>query len=236
MRQNSRAAEFLSEHGWLSFTPPDFRDKVLKRIELHKFEKGQTVYRAGDEPGGLWAIVEGGVEIAGASPGAVPHLIHFAVPGFWVGEAPLIYGLRRIVTVTAARPSKLATLSLEKSREILDEDPGAWRWIALLSAMTTDLAIGVVADLLLRDPVKRTAALLMRLSGMRSMAFPAKSPSPINLSQEKIGGLVNLSRNSIIPVLQEFERNGLIEIRYGSVQVLDVKGLAATIAKKPKES
>ena len=107
MRQNSRAAEFLSEHGWLSFTPPEFRDKVLRRVVLHKFGKGQTVYRAGDEPGGLWAIVEGAVEISGASPGAVPHLIHFGVPGFWVGEAPLIYGIRRIVTVTVVRPSKL---------------------------------------------------------------------------------------------------------------------------------
>ena len=235
MRQNSRAAEFLSEHGWLSFTPPEFRDKVLRRVVLHKFNKGQTVYRAGDEPGGLWAIVEGAVEISGASPGAVPHLIHFGVPGFWVGEAPLIYGIRRIVTVTAVRPSKLVTLPLADCRAILEEDPGAWRWIALQSAMTTDLAIGVVADLLLRDPVKRTAALLLRLSGMRSLVFPAKSPSPIYLSQEKVGSLVNLSRNSIIPVLQEFERNGYVKVSYGSIEVLDVAGLMGTIGKEPAE-
>ena len=93
----------------------------------------------------------------------------------------------------------------------------------------------MVADLLLRDPVKRTAALLLRLSGMRSLVFPAKSPSPIYLSQEKVGSLVNLSRNSIIPVLQEFERNGYVKVSYGSIEVLDVAGLMGTIGKEPAE-
>jgi len=236
MKGNARAAEFLAEHGWLSFTPHDFRDKVLQRIQQRKFEKGELVYQVGDAPEGLWAIIEGAVEISGSSPGAVPHLIHFAVPGFWFGEPPLIYGMRRVVTVTASRPSRLVTLPLSDCRAILEADPGAWRWIALLSAMTADLAIGVVADLLLRDPARRTSALLLRLAGMRSMVFPGKSPSPIYLSQEKVGSLVNLSRNSIIPVLQEFERRGFIKVSYGSIEVLDVAGLTATIAMEPAEN
>ncbi len=54
---------------------------------------------------------------------------------------------------------------------MLDADPAAWRWVAVLSLFTADLAGGVVADLLLRDPVKRTAALLLRLGGVRSRMF-----------------------------------------------------------------
>jgi CRP/FNR family cyclic AMP-dependent transcriptional regulator len=232
VKEKSEVQSFLSQHGWLSFTPPEFRAAVLARIEIHDFEKGEAVYRAGDSGGGLWALVEGTVEIESAAFGAGPQLVHFGVPGFWFGEGPLIFGVTRIVSVIAGRPSTLVTLPLADCRAILDADPPAWRWIALHCAMTTDIAVGIVTDLLLRDPVKRTAALLLRLAGVRSHVFRSERPAPIYLSQEKLGQLVNLSRNTIIPVLHEFERAGCIEIGYGSIRVTDIKGLAEMITRE----
>jgi hypothetical protein len=41
---------------------------------------------------------------------------------------------------------------------------------------------------------------------------------------------VNLSRNSIIPILHDFVRLGFIELSYGSIIVIDVKGLSAAIS------
>ena len=229
--KKTEIASFLAATGWLSFTSPEFRAAVLSRIEPRDFEKGAAVYRAGDPPGGLWALVDGAIEIESAAAGAAPHLMHFAVPGFWFGEGPLIFGVNRLVSVNASRPSTLVTLPLADCRAILDADPGAWRWIAMFSAMTTELASGVVADLLLRDPVKRTAALLLRLAGLRSKVFRSERAAPIYLSQEKVGQLVNLSRNSIIPVLHEFERAGLVKISYGEIRIVDTAGLEATLAR-----
>lgn len=231
MKEKSEVDAFLAGQGWLSYTPAEFRSVVLAHIEIHQFQKGEPVYRAGDAPGGPWALVEGALEIEGASPGTTPHLMHLGIPGLWFGEGPLIFGIRRLVSVTTCRPSCLVTLPLDTFHSILEEDPAAWRWIALLSSMTSDLAIGVVADLLLRDPVKRTAALLLRLAGVRSRLFRAAAPSPIYLSQEKLGSLVNLSRNSIIPLLREFEELGRIEISYGAIRIKDAAGLEAEIAR-----
>ena len=232
VKQKSEVDAFLAAHGWLSYTTADFRAAVLARTVLHEFGKGEPVYRAGDPLGGIWALVDGAVEIESGSPDFAPHLMHFGVPGFWFGEGPLVFGVRRLVTVTASRASTLVTLPLGDCHAILEVDPGNWRWIALLCGMTTELAAGVVADLLLRDPVQRTAALLLRLAGVRSKVFPSDSPTPIYLSQEKLAGLVNLSRNSIIPVLREFERSGYIEISYGSIRLTNVRGLGATIAER----
>lgn len=231
MKENISVEAFLSAHGWLSFTSPEFRAAVLARIEMREFDKGEPVYRAGDPPGGLWALVEGAIEIESAPLGIAPHLMHFAVPGIWFGEGPLIAGVTRLVSVNACRPSTLVTLPLPACREILDADPGAWRWVALLSLMTSDLAGGIVADLMLRDPVKRTAALLLRLAGVRSKAFPSARAAPIYLSQEKLGSLVNLSRNSVIPVLHEFAQAGYIEVGYGEIRISDGIGLASVISR-----
>src|SRR5688572_26558415 len=101
VKEKTEVDAFLSRHGWLSFTPPEFRAAVLARIQLHEFEKGESVYRAGDPPGGVWALVEGAVEIESSPLTAAPHLMHFGVPGFWFGEAPLIFGVNRLMSVFA---------------------------------------------------------------------------------------------------------------------------------------
>ena len=221
------ATQLLAQHGWLSFTPADFRKRVLARIRLREFARGQAVYLAGDPPGGPWVILAGAAKIEMPLPGTAPHFLHLVASGYWFGEAPLIVGNPRLVTVITAQPSTLATLPLEDCQAILKADPGAWRWIALLSAMTTDLSLGVAVDSLLRDPAQRTAALLLRLAGVRSVFFPSKRALPIRLSQERLGQLVNLSRNSMTPILRGFAKHGLIEMGYGSIRIADIAALTA---------
>lgn len=228
------ARDLLARRGWLSLTPPDFRSRVLERIRLREFERGGAIFRAGDPPGGPWAILEGAARIELPLPGTAPHFVHLAASGFWFGEAPLIVGNPRAATVIAVQPSTLATLPLEDWQAIVKADPAAWRWIAVLSVMTTDLSLGVAVDSLLRNPAQRTAALLLRLSGLRNVFFKTADALPIHLSQERLGQLVNLSRNSITPILRDFVKRGFVEMGYGSIRILDGAGLAARAARESR--
>lgn len=225
--KSTTAIQLLAERGWLSFTPAEFRNSVLERIRVREFAKGSAIFRAGDAPGGPWVIMKGAVRIEMPYAGAAPHLIHYAASGFWFGEWPLILRNSRLVTAIATRQSTLGTLPLDDCHAILEAHPGAWQWIAFLSAMTTDLAMGVATDSLLRDPSQRTAALLLRLAGVRSTVFVSKLPVSIQLTQEELGRLVNLSRNSVTPILREFVERGLVELGYGSIRISDVAGLTA---------
>jgi CRP-like cAMP-binding protein len=230
MAKKPAAVAALAEHGWLSFTPPRFRAQVLARLRLREFKRGDAVYHAGDPPGGPWVVVKGAVEIEWPPQETAPHLLYFGTPGFWFGEAPLIVGNARRVSVIASRPSTLATLPLSGCHEILEADPSAWRWIALMSLMTTELSVGFAADMLLRDPAKRTAAVLLRLSGVRNRVFASSKPSPIYLSQDKLGQLANLSRNSVGPILRRLVARGCIRIRYGAILITNARALSQAIA------
>jgi hypothetical protein len=46
-----------------------------------------------------------------------------------------------------------------------------------------------------------------------------------------LNNLMNLSRDSIIPVLHDFERSEYIEISCGAIQVRNIAGLQETIAR-----
>ena len=129
----------------------------------------------------------------------------------------------------AIQASTLACLSLADCHAILREDGARWRWIALLSATTSELAIGLAGDLLLRDPQKRVIATLLRLAGLRGSALVPAMSAPINLSQEKLGQLVNLSRTVVSGILRDLEKQGYIEIQYRGILVSNQAALSSLL-------
>lgn len=219
----------LSDHGWLTFTSPDFRDAVLGRLSMRKLAAGELVYRAGDREGGLWAIVDGGVQFESRGPQLSPGLNHVAIPGFWFGEASLIAKTARQVDVYASQSSVFATLSLADCRAILYDDPARWRWIALLADINHDLAMGLVADLLLQEPKQRIVATLLRLSGWRTGRHLSADPVPVHLSQQQFGQVANLSRTVVSGVLHDLKQRGAISISYRSLEVIDGESLEAML-------
>jgi len=48
-----QAHVIVSREGWLSFTPPTFRQMVLARCKLEALEASATIYSVGDPPGGI---------------------------------------------------------------------------------------------------------------------------------------------------------------------------------------
>jgi hypothetical protein len=59
----------------------------------------------------------------------------------------------------------------------------------------------------------------------------SRSSTLVTLPPADCHAILNLSRNSIIPVLKDFVRRGHVEIGYGSIRVLDIVGLSNTIAR-----
>lgn len=222
----------LSDHGWLALTAPEFREAILDRVQLRKFAAGDAVFRVGDREGGLWAVVEGGVLFEVAGPQLIPSLTHVAIPGFWFGEAPLISKAGRTLDAYALGPSVLATISLADCRAILEEDPARWQWIALLADINRDLAMDLAADLLLQGPRQRIIASILRLSGWRTGSHLTPLPGLVNLSQQQLGQIANLSRTVVSGILRDLQRGGLITIGYRSLEVIDGNGLEAMLMEQ----
>lgn len=221
----------LRDQGWLTLTSPDFQQAVLERLTLRKFAAGEAIYRTGDDEGGLWAIVEGGVQFEIPGPQLAPGLAYVAIPGFWFGETPLIRKTVRQLDAIATQPSVFAAITLADCRSVLEEDPSRWQWIALLASLNSDLALGLTTDLLLQDPQHRIIAALLRLAGWRMGQHFVANPGPIHLTQQQLGRIANLSRTAASGILRDLERRGLIVMGYRSLEVLDGDGLRTMLGE-----
>ena len=178
------AIQLLGQRGWLSFTPAGLPQARAGADTDPRVRERHGHFPARGSAGGPWVIMKGAVRRSRCRcPASAPHFVHWRRPAYWFGEGPLIVGNAGWSRSSAIRQSTLGNAAAGRLSRNPQGRPGAWQWIALLSAMTTDLSMGVAVDSLLRDPSQRTAALLLRLAGVRSNVFQSKLPVTIQLRQ-----------------------------------------------------
>ena len=120
-------------------------------------------------------------------------------------------------------------MPLPAIREIVTADPGAWRYLGLAAIVHNDTAIGAADDLLTRDHVKRSIAVLLRLAGCRYLTPSSSSPIEVDVSQEDLAVMTNLARTTAGSVLRTFEASGHIKVSYRRVTILAPDKLRAML-------
>ena len=224
-----QAHAIVSREGWLSFTPPPFRQTVLARCKLEALKAGATIYSVGDPPGGMYGLVRGSFAISVAPGERGPYVAHFARPGTWFGEAAAFTEQPRRISLAVTRNSKFLHLPLPAIREIVTADPGAWRFFGLAAIAHNDTAIGAADDLLIRDHVKRSVAVLLRLGGCRYSTPQGSMSIEIDVSQEDLAVMTNLARTTSGTVLRTLEAAGQVKVSYRRVRILAPDALRAML-------
>jgi CRP/FNR family cyclic AMP-dependent transcriptional regulator len=225
------ARDVAGREGWLSHTPPDFRKAILDRASLQSFSSGATIYMVGAPPGGIYGMISGGVRLQAATGDLGPFITHYFRPGAWLGEGPIITDGPRMIGLNAARETEVLHVPLRGLRELLNGEPAFWRWFALLAFEHERMAVSAVADLMIRDHVKRLVAVLLRLADARAQSPEGEAPIEVEASQSDLATMANVARTTANATLRKLVSAGQIKIAYGRIFVVKPDALRATLAE-----
>ncbi len=214
------ARDDVLNRGWLGHTPLSFRRAVLERCLREQFKAGTQVYSIGDEPGGMFGIVSGGLGVSIAPGERGPYIAHFAMPGTWFGEAAAITRQPRRVGLIATRDSELLHLPLNAIDEIVGKDPSAWRFFALVTIGFLDLAVGGIDDLMIRDHIKRFVAILLRMGDCRYFNARGEGPIEVDVNHEDLAHMANVARTTAGAILRKLEAEGHLALSYRRISIL----------------
>jgi CRP-like cAMP-binding protein len=211
----------MAKTGWLEAAPAPFADALLASSRLKRVASGKVFSAAGGAEGSAWGIVDGQVALTSAmnSVDAPIGLLYNA--GDWGGYLPL-FGTPRMGDARAVVPSLLLQVPLPDVHNVLAADPGGWEFLGRLVLKDSLRFASVAVDLLLGDPERRFAAILLHQVGCRRAGRAAWS---IHLSQAEIGEMANLSRQPTRRILRDFAVRGWIKSGYRLIQVLDANAL-----------
>lgn len=180
--------------------------------------------RAGDNRGGIVAIVSGSVAVRFLVGHPDTAAVHIAHAGFCAGYKTLL-GQARHLTIVARTQVTWALFPQIKVEELLTANPRWWRDICLLANELAEASAGAFADLTRLSSFQRTVAVLLRVADCRYADSHHSGDISINASQQDLAAMCAMSRNTFNTNLAKLVEMGLIAHGYRTIQLIDSQAM-----------
>ena len=212
----------LSQGHWFAALPQALRHTLLDMAQVQRLDAGQRLFRRGDKPSGLYAVVEGAMRVGAVSETGKEALLTLIEPPYWFGEISLFDGLPRTHDAFADSASTLLLLPQAGLLALLEREPQHWRDFALLMSHKLRLAFIALEDMSLLPAAPRLARRLLLIAENYGESEPRRV---LHLAQEQLALMLSLSRQTTNQILKELQAQGVVQLTYGEIEILDFERL-----------
>ncbi len=226
LRQRARALsdEEFARIAWVQALSEAERERVSGALAVTLAQPGDFICRIG-RPVTFWfGLLEGLLKMSNDdSQGPVMTFAGLA-PGGWFGEGTALKRECYRYNVQALRKSLVAGLPVETFHWLLDHSIGFNRFV--MCQLNERLGQFIAAREIdrLSDPEVRVARSLANL--FHPGLFPGVGQM-LRITQQELAYLVGLSRQRVNLALAALHQQGLIEVAYGGLRVLNLAALRA---------
>jgi CRP-like cAMP-binding protein len=216
---------------WFSQLPAGLQEELLTMAQLRRLEPGQRLFRRGDPPCGLYAVLEGAIRVGSISESGKEALLVLVEPPHWFGEISLFDGQSRTHDAFAEGQVTLLNLPQAPLLSLLKREPWHWRDFALLMSQKLRLAFIALEEMsLLPAPQRLARRLLMIAEGYGERSGQQRV---IQLAQEQLAMMLAISRQTTNQILKDLEAQGALRLSYGEIEILDPERLKRAAQGKP---
>ena len=208
---------------WFSHLPAPLQDSLLAAARLRRLSAGQRLFKRGDPPCGLYAVLEGAVRIGAVNEQGKEALLSLVEQPHWFGEICLFDGQARTHDAFGLGQCTLLHIPQTALLAMLDEQPLYWRQLALLMSQKLRLTFINLEQLSLLPAPARLAHRLLMIADSYGEIDPPRRV--LHLPQEQLASMLSLSRQTTNQLLKELEGQGIVSLRYGEIEITDAERL-----------
>jgi CRP-like cAMP-binding protein len=199
------------------------RRAVSARMVRRSFRKGETLFHEGDPGDSLHLIEKGRVAIRPSTPLGEVVTLAILGPGESFGEQALLApDSKRTASAVALEPVETRVLYRSDVNDLRATQPSIDRFlIVLLASQVRRLSQRVLEALY--DPADRRV--VRRLAELAALYDDGTAPIVIGLRQDDLATMAGTTRSTTNRVLQQLVDAGVIGLRRGRLEVLDLGAL-----------
>lgn len=207
----------------ITHLPPEIDTRLRKLLRVHSYSSDETIFTQGEPPEAIYLIVSGRVKVVRVTPEGYESVLCVREPGEYLCPVPLIDGGDQLGSAIAINNTTLFSIESGEFINLCQESP------ELLAIVQGD-CLAEVRHLMNRletfafRSVRGRVAIVL-LNEIRAQQTQSGSVDGLRLTQQELAGLVGAARESVSRILKSLERDGLVELHRGRIQVLDLKKL-----------
>ena len=215
----------LAGHFLLRHLNRDELRRLAATTTLSYHPARSVIFQKGDPGDSMMAVVRGRVKICTHSLEGKELALRIINRGGLFGEIALLDGEPRTADAIALDETDLLVLERSKFTPFLSEHPDLALRLLGVICKRLRLTTEHLEDTLFLEAPSRLARCLLRLS--QDVGRPAGDGMllDIKLSQQQLGSLAGLSRESVNKQLGEWQREGFIDVDGGVITLRNPKAL-----------
>ena len=191
-------------------------------VTERSYRAGEFVFLRGDQFDYSAGVINGMVGMNLSSRCGKATTFTGLGPGAWFGEGTMLKNEPRRYDVVALRNTRLALMNRTTFFWLYENSPSFSQMLVKQLNERLGQFIGLVEYGRTLDSTARIARSIASL--FNPILYPDLNPH-LEITQEEIGALTGISRQSANRCLKQLEREGLVRLEYGGATILELERL-----------
>lgn len=205
------------------------QDLELKELSSHKIEntykKGQTLFMEGNPTYGIFCISRGNIKISKTGENGQESIVRIATSGDVVGHRSLFTEEYYSATATALEDSEICFIDKKYIMELIDNNPKVA--LNLIQKLSKDLgqSENKIASFSSKNVREKFAEFLIIMGKTHGVIENGKKKIALKLTREEIASIVGTATETLIRILSDFKKEGLVELDGKYIILENEKGI-----------
>jgi CRP/FNR family cyclic AMP-dependent transcriptional regulator len=204
-------------------------DSLISYSRVERYPAGREIFSKGSPGQSLVAVLRGSIKISSLSNEGKEIVFNIINAPEIFGEIGVLDGEERSADATAMTDCELLVLNRRDFLHLLENRADLCMIMLKILCQRLRQTSEQVEDVMFRHLESRLAKALLHLAESGAMHGPQSSLVELHLSQRELGNMAGGSRESVNKILQNWHRQGLIDLGKASVLIRDVEALRRLI-------
>jgi len=186
-----------------------------------KYEKGEVIYKEGENSNNVYLIYKGGVKSIKLNEFGKELIINIHNADDFLGFSAIVDNSHYYETITAMENTEILAVSKTILQQILENN---FKLSLELFQLINENLIEVKDQLLqmaYRSVRRKTAITILKFAKMMTR----KPSNSINISRRDLAGVAGIATESLIRTLADFKKSGILEIEGRNIRIIDLEKL-----------
>jgi len=204
-------------------------DSLISYSRVERYPAGREIFSKGSPGQSLVAVLRGSIKISSLSNEGKEIVFNIINAPEIFGEIGVLDGEERSADATAMTDCELLVLNRRDFLHLLENRADLCMIMLRILCQRLRQTSEQVEDVMFRHLESRLAKALLHLAESGAMHAPQSISVELHLSQRELGNMAGGSRESVNKILQNWHRQGLIDLGKASVLIRDVEVLRRLI-------